>query len=451
MPKRLFDYKWIIYVTIVYVVGMVLYLVKAFSSPLVFGIDGPYYVVQVSSILSGRGLVYLDPPLTFYLLTLFSIVFGNVFTGVKVGSIALTLLTVYPLYGLVSRITSCRMCGLVSCILFVLNGFLVRMVFDFIKNSVGLLFLTLSLFFYYEWLTSGRSRYCLIACILTIAAGLTHVLDFGVLTLTYTLTGIIMLFQHKSYSGIKRVLPLLIASYGLLGAGFMSYTLMGGDPYKFFSFTVKLLGASESLFEIDLGVSKTIASLIIGLVGVLVARRYDSLGKVFVLSISLTLILLNMPCIPHQYLWRFNLMSALLLPLTMGFVLGLVKGNYEVLLLGLVLTGLMFQHFSLQMMLAKPSIPLGEYEELEEFLDNIPGDIAIVVPDTRLRYWVQTFRVEGVYRKIGDVPVNTSVLLLFDKGHIMDKRIRIPPVPSKAKLFYDGEYLIAYILSSKSS
>ncbi len=441
-----FSGRWLIYVTIVYVVGVMLYLFKAFSSPLVFGIDGPYYVVQVSSILSGRGLVYLDPPLAFYMLALFSVVLGNVFAGVKVGSVVLTLLTVYPLYGLVSRITGCRMCGLISCVLFVLNGFLVRMLFDFIKNAIGLLFLTLSLFFYYEWLISGKGRYCLLACIVTVVTGLTHILDFGVLVLTYTLTSIVVLIGFRSHLNITRTLPLLMVSYGLLGVGFISYTLMGGDPYKFFSFTAKLLGVSESLFEVDLGVLKTATPLIIGLAGILVSRRYSGLGRVIVLSTSLVLVLLNLPFIPHQYLWRFNLMSALLLPLSMGFILGLVRDNYVVLLLGLAVAGLMFQYFGLQMVFARPSIPLGEYEELKMLLDRVPENTVIVVPDTRLRYWVQTFRVEGVYGKVSDVPANMGILILFDKGPFLGRRPPSPPIPPRARLFYDGEYVTAYLL-----
>ncbi len=445
-----FSGRWLIYVTIVYVVGVTLYLSKAFSSPLVFGIDGPYYVVQVSSILSDRGLVYLDPPLAFYMLALFSAVLGNVFAGVKVGSVVLTLLTVYPLYGLVSRITGCRMCGLISCVLFVLNGFLVRMLFDFIKNAIGLLFLTLSLFFYYEWLISGKGRYCLLACIVTIVTGLTHILDFGVLVLIYTLTSIVVLIGFRSSSNITRTLPLLMVSYGLLGVGFISYTLMGGDPYKFFSFTAKLLGASEPLFEVDLGVLKTVTPLVIGLAGILVSRRYDGLGRVIVLSTSLVLVLLNLPFIPHQYLWRFNLMSALLLPLSMGFILGLVRDNYVVLLLGLAVAGLMFQYFGLQMVFARPSIPLGEYEELRMLLDRVPENTVIVVPDTRLRYWVQTFRVEGVYGRVSDVPANMGILILFDKGPFLGRRSPSPPIPPRARLFYSGEYVTAYLLPPRS-
>ncbi|MCD6368851.1 MAG: hypothetical protein J7L38_03535, partial [Thermoproteales archaeon] len=56
--------------------GFLIFLRAFNATPLLPGIDGPYYAVQVNWILKYGGLKYLDPPLTFYsklvLLTLFT-------------------------------------------------------------------------------------------------------------------------------------------------------------------------------------------------------------------------------------------------------------------------------------------------------------------------------------------------------------------------------------------
>ncbi|MCD6340557.1 MAG: hypothetical protein J7L51_01215 [Desulfurococcales archaeon] len=45
------------------IVASCMYILKEFTAPLLYGIDGPYYYIQVSSILMSGRLKYLDPPL----------------------------------------------------------------------------------------------------------------------------------------------------------------------------------------------------------------------------------------------------------------------------------------------------------------------------------------------------------------------------------------------------
>lgn len=55
--------------------GFVFYLWVFVRNPLIPGIDGPYYLIQVRSLLQTGKLVYGDPPLTFYLLAFFCLAF----------------------------------------------------------------------------------------------------------------------------------------------------------------------------------------------------------------------------------------------------------------------------------------------------------------------------------------------------------------------------------------
>jgi len=123
--------------TIVFLASLAIYLAKEFTTPLLYGIDGPYYYIQVSHLLTEGFLKYSDPPLSFYILAAFSVMLKDVVSGVKVGSAFITLLTVYPIFFLVKYITKSRISAFLSALTFSLSPLLVRMCFDLIKNSMG--------------------------------------------------------------------------------------------------------------------------------------------------------------------------------------------------------------------------------------------------------------------------------------------------------------------------
>ena len=75
----------IILVLLVYFLGFGFYLWFYFRVQLMPMIDGPYYLIQVQSLLKTGTLVYGDPPLTFYLLTVTTLIYGDIMVGVKVG------------------------------------------------------------------------------------------------------------------------------------------------------------------------------------------------------------------------------------------------------------------------------------------------------------------------------------------------------------------------------
>jgi hypothetical protein len=58
-----------------------------FENQIVPIVDGQYYLIQVRSMLTNGGLVYGDPPLTFYLLSFFSLLFGDIIGLALQGSV----------------------------------------------------------------------------------------------------------------------------------------------------------------------------------------------------------------------------------------------------------------------------------------------------------------------------------------------------------------------------
>ena len=83
--------------------GFAFYLSIFLKDPLVPMIDGPYYLIQVKSILLDGKLAYGDPPLTFYLFSIFAILLGDIIFGVKVGASFFSALTTIPAYFLMKR------------------------------------------------------------------------------------------------------------------------------------------------------------------------------------------------------------------------------------------------------------------------------------------------------------------------------------------------------------
>ncbi len=426
---------------LIILVGFTVYLLKALSSPLVYGIDGPYYVLQVKYLLAHGGLKYLDPPLAFYLLTDFSVLVGDVFLGVKVGSILVYLLAAVPLFFLVKKLSN-SIGGLVAASSYIFSSYLVRLGFDFLKNAMGLLFLSVFFYMVLRGLKEDNIQYSIIAAILLVVTGLTHILDFGV---GYVF--ILLLLAYNVFSrnreALRHVLLPLATGTLLLVAGFTVYTVMGGDPYKALNF-LRLLG--EEVYTVALTpweLAKTITPLILGAVGILLSvKKLKGAEKQVLLAVSVMLIVLNIPLIPMQYLWRFNLMTAVLAPIILGVVTGLIRDNTLAVIVGLIVVGLLLPQFIVQLQAMHPSIPEPEYQELKQLVEKIPKNTLIITPDTRLRYWIETL-YENVARKPPG-PTPYPQLIVFDKN----PNTRKPWIPPRARIYYRGEYVEAYIITN---
>ncbi|MCD6488920.1 MAG: hypothetical protein J7K21_06845, partial [Desulfurococcales archaeon] len=69
---------------------------------LVYGIDGPYYIIQYYSIAYTGAIKYPDPPLAFYILYPFQYILDKLFNdpglGLKIGVSVATGLTTIVIY-----------------------------------------------------------------------------------------------------------------------------------------------------------------------------------------------------------------------------------------------------------------------------------------------------------------------------------------------------------------
>ncbi len=433
-----------VFVSIVYLFVVALYLFKQFSSPLMYYIDGPYYCVQVKHILLYGVPRYPDPPFSFYYLTVFSMVFGDVFTGVKIGSTLFILAGLYPLYYLVKGITRDRYTGYSIVLLYAFSPVLLRIGLDFIKNAMGLTILYVTLLLLYKSISIHRSRYLFCTVLGILLVGLTHVLDYAVLLLILT---ILLAIYIASYTLYREKIPLeLVIAYvfslAFLAIGFISISVMGGDPYKGVSLVREIIGGETSLDPRLFGIAlyPLIASIIS--IYILYSRGFlRSLGGRILFSYSLSILILSIPLYPRSYYIRFLFQSQAMVPLALAPVIASIRDNTVKLCTTALLLALLLPMFIHHYIEAKPSIPLEEYREIKELVGMIREDQVIVVRDPRLRYWIETTTFNVVPR-VEDVETGKQPVIVFDKPPPK-------PLPPIARPYYIGEYIRAYILPPK--
>ncbi len=414
---------------------------------MLYGIDGPYYYVQVKHLLTQGRLKYLDPPLAFYVLAGFSLLLGDITLGVKLGSLAVILLSVFPVYYLVKSLTGSRTAGYVSAVLLVLSGELLRMSFDLIKNAMGLTPLLFTLYLLYKSLKDRKMLVSVFSSLTLLLTGLTHILDFGVLLFILLLTFVFCLFSRKDkFKLVKPLIAPFLTGMGLLAAGFSVAWLMGGDPFKGVSLLNRIVtrGITEvPLYFLHPMLTFTQAFIVV-CAAVLAIPKLDKAGRLIASSVAIAAFTLNLPFIPQNFLWRFQLMNALFTPLLLGLVVGVVKGlNGKIatalIMLGFILPGTV--HHALR---AGPSIPPGEYEELKQVIARLPPDGYAWVPDVRLKYWVETLTDRAV-KKPEDLEEPAPLMLIVDKRSIAKRRIPFRPPPASIQV-YSGRYLEAYLV-----
>ena len=137
-------------------------------------------------------------------------------------------------------------------------------------------------------------------------------------------------------------------------------------------------------------------------------------------------------------------MSAILSPIILGVLIGLIKDLRIGIALSIILLGMFIPQFILQIDMIRPSISLREYEEIQQLIYRIPNDTIIIAPNTKLRYWIETIYPD-VVKSLKDISMSRNPMVLVFERH----ELRKPPLPPKAKPLFIGRYIEAYILPLK--
>jgi len=163
-----------------------------FSTPLMPGINGAYYLVQTRALLEHGRLGIPDLPLTFWvdaglasLVQLFSgmALEPSIMLAVKLEDAVLPALVAMPVFALVRRWTARVGSGLwlpAGAALAVAAGSpALGMVGDLQKNSLALVWLAGLLWGLHRWLEEPRAKNAAVAVLFLTLAGLTHIGVFG--------------------------------------------------------------------------------------------------------------------------------------------------------------------------------------------------------------------------------------------------------------------------------
>ncbi len=413
----------------VVIIALAVYGLREFSSPLLYGIDGPYYQVQVASILRSGSMLYDDPPLAFYTLAGFSILLGDVVSGIKVGSLLITLLGAFAIYYLV-RETSGEMGGMTAAVIYAFNPWMARMIMELMKNAMGLTFLSIR---------RGDLRLSILSSAFMVLTGLTHILDFGVALAILLL----MALLHRGDGRSLRLLsPPILAALALLWLGFTT-DLMGGDPYKGVALLQEMAGGSggagvRHARGVNLMILDALPPLLVAISGLILSLGLGSTSSVrdTLLPSSVVLLALSFPLNPGNFLWRFVLMTAVLAPIIVGSALGRVGNPGVASALFLIVMSLLLPLTISKVNAARPSIPVKEYGELRDLVQGLRDGYTLVVPSPRLLYWVQTLD-PGAARS----PREGSGAMVL----IVDRQTPRPPF-LRGRPLYRGRFVEAFLL-----
>jgi len=441
-----------LFVSLVWVAGFVFYLLILTRRPLMYGIDGPYYLIQVRSLLETGSLAYGDPPLSFFLFTFFTILLrGDITLGVRVGVALFSALSAVPLYFLVKRITRLELAGYVAMLVSIFSAPHIRMINDLLKNAVGVCLLLFFVYFLHEIVFGGRKgRTLFLALFSLLLTGATHILDFGVALLFLILYLAFAILLDVDRGLVVKDLGILALSVGFFACiALIVFPSLFTDFFKGLSFLQDLFTASGEadpiLFLLDpIGGVLTMPILAVGLVLSVhewrMRKKEDTLSLA---AVTATGLMLSLPFIPQQWLWRFMLMEFIPISFIVGYGVSKIKMESKVMaaiFLIIIIFPVVIQGLGAARPRARymsPTISEEGYHELEAIAGIIPSD-SVVVVDPSVMYWVE-------YVTRCDIHKGLSPTLWQSYEHVLalfQKPLQLPHIPPGVILFDGKEFLL---------
>jgi len=424
--KRISAY--IICAAISFLFTFVIILMILLRYPIMYGIDGPYYLIQMRHLVSDGVIKYPDPPLTYYMLAPFYLLSADKNLGLKIAVAFYGGLTALVLYAAFRRFGD--LSGLAASLTFILSPFTLRLLNDFIKNYVSLLFI--AIFIYTLLNVRNREHAIIYSSLAVIASAISHVLTFGVFAI-YSLL-IFIFCQLKREYGVERdaTASAAVTSFLILILALtVAPQIVGYDTRKLLSFVENPFdhGWEKAHF------SNFAASLVIGFAGIVYSLKHQGAAELSMAS-GVSLILVNLPIIGSAWLFRFSLMTSILVPPIAAVIIREVNESSKFMVFTLV-TGLMLMTMLPAVSILKPSITMRDYEELRDNLPKyVPPGSTLVIPDTRVRYWVEALH-EEIYKivKLPPRPPQPGTYLVLKKP--------VPPgrEPPHAEVVLDGDYI----------
>ena len=446
--RRIQKLTFLITTLLITTVVTVFYSWYLFNEPLVYGIDGPYYLLQTKHIIKHGSMYYGDPPLTFYLLAAFAYLLGNPTLALKIFLILIMDISAILLYyNFRCLLNIDNYVSLLSALIFALSPNLVRLAGDFVKNVLGLCILIAFMIYVTKFEKVGSVRNLFALYLVGVAVFLTHILAYGIL-LVYVAMLLIVYLLKREYPKTAKVLVLLIVLISTSLIAYIVEPFYFSDVQKFVYYMSINISNQRSLRVpvlhppfahlhgfLDLTYAfMPIFSLAIS-VPIVVYELYRKRVNPVLLISFLTLIVLLNPFIEEGVRFRLWLSSIFPVPYILAIAFNRVRPSqhkYGIILGVLILSALMAEAVASSW---GPTITFGEYKELLYIRDSIIGNasrIYYIISSGNQRYWIQyIFGIEHVVHK--PVVGKPNYLLLT-------KRLILPLRRPGERVIYDGKY-----------
>jgi len=440
--KFLKEKYWLILLIVIFLFSFILDLFVLTRYPLSYGIDGAFYDIQVRNILQYGFPMSNDPPLAYYLLTPFVTLSGNSFLGVKIGMAFMGSLLVFPAFFLTEcyvkekngKKVGSRIPALLSAFMVTVNINYFALISDYMQNLVGVLFLSIFLYFAIRWFEDIKDwkKYGTLTVLLLGVNLLTHIytgalavtlffglLIFSVVLKTYKtrklpsfdlkILGILSLVIIGCFILLFLVYPVMYAKYDTVLSFFnSSYVEMGGGGISsevsglIFCSLPYLLGVASSLIILYRGLKEKIT--VTTITDSLRINKNTLLAWIYI-SLAVVLAVLVFTS-SSQYQSRFILIAflpiGLLVPLGLKFVETESLAKYPswklpttllVIAVAMIFAFSSFYTASESFNSLGPTITTDEYNELlamkESFTNVSNQNIVVATSDFQTKYWVE--------------------------------------------------------------
>ncbi|MEM4520973.1 MAG: hypothetical protein QXF23_04540 [Candidatus Bathyarchaeia archaeon] len=435
--------------------GLILYLYLLTRYALVYGMDGPYYLIQVRNILETGRLRYEDPPLAHYIFTFFTLLFGgNITLGVKVGTALFSALSAVPFYFWVRNVAKSQLSSCIAALACILSSLHVLMMNNYLKMVVGTLFLLCFLYYLHCMLTGRWGISTLLpAAISLILVGVTHAVVFLIAFLFLIVYAITFRLLWARQKEIIRNLEILfiIAFFIIIVAPLISpfffrdyyqgIDLALSPFYRFRPITITSTDILRSFITDYMSGAIVLAAIIFGIILLVYEMRHKRKEAVLALT-SVTvigiLVLLISLLIPIEWIWRFLYMEFIIIAFIIGYGFSKIQGRVAVLALALFLcfSPIIAQTFNASRTLM-PTISEEDYKEIEIMKQYIPPK-SIIFASPFYAYWIEYItRTDTTFMFFFEFRRYEHILVLVDK--------LFPPTTTfNATMLFEGKRFILY-------
>lgn len=404
--KKIFEFSTI---AIIIIAAMLIRAKVMFGTSLVPGMNGAYYLVQVRSIIEKGVLGEPDMPLVFYLQAGFALLIklfsrlsleNSIFLAIKLFDVLIPPLSVIPAYLISNYLDKEKhpiisFLAIASVVAFSYGP--LRMIGDFQKNSLGMLWFLFMAYFIIRAFSEKNKKYLSLALVFLTLTGLTHIGAFGVALIFAVLSLIFWAIFVAQKS--KQTLIVIGTSIGAIVAILALLSLISDssrisklialikEPLKIFSFSnARFLFRAENL-------QSTIIFLVICAVAIaaFILKRH-SIEKwelsIFIPALITTLSLIS-PFVSQDYSTRFQIMAFIPGAIVLAFLLRHSGTLFKTAAVAVVVAAVAISIPQSMAAVQSPSISQAEYEELTTLKQYVDASSeTLIVARHGLEWWV---------------------------------------------------------------